>query len=67
MSDLPHWLAQGLGHLLGVGEQSADLVGAAGEQRLGEPDAASVEFADGVKGLVALLRLQPVDAQPQRG
>src|SRR5262249_32005902 len=63
----PDRLAQGLGHLPRADQQPPDLVGAAGEQGLGEPDAAGVEFADGVEGLVALLRLQPVDAQPQRG
>ena len=63
----PHGLAQRLGHLTRASQQLADLGGVTGQQRLGEPNAAGVEFADGVEGLVALLRLKAVDAQPERG
>jgi hypothetical protein len=61
----PHRLAQSGGHLAGADQQAAHFVGATGQQGLSEPDAAGGQFADGIEGLVALLGLQAVDAQPQ--
>ena len=58
-----HRLAQGLGPLLGLGDQASDLVGRRGEQRLGEPDPLAGQFPDDVEGLVPLLGLQAVDRE----
>jgi hypothetical protein len=58
-----HRLAQGLGPLLGLADQAADLFRGGGEQRLGEPDALLGQFPDDVEGLVPLLGLEAVDAE----
>jgi len=58
-------LAELLCPVLGLGDEAADLVGAAGQEGLGEPHALVAEFADDVEGLVALLGLEAVDGQDQ--
>jgi hypothetical protein len=60
-----HRLAQLLDPLLGLGQQTLHLVGAAGQQGLGEPDPLAAQLADDVEGFVPLLRLQAVDGQDQ--
>ena len=59
----PHRLAQGLGPLLGLGDQASDLVRGGGEQRLGEPDPLPGQLPHDVEGLVPLLGLEAVDAR----
>ena len=58
-----HRLAQGLGPLLGLGDQASDLVRGRREQRLGEPDPLPGQFPHDVEGLVPLLGLEAVDRE----
>ena len=56
---------QGFGPLLGLGDQSSDLVGLPGNQSLGEPDLLLGQFPHDVESLVSLLGLQAVDGENQ--
>jgi hypothetical protein len=60
-----HRLTQLCGPLLGLADETLDLVGGAGHQRLGEPDPLGVEFADHVERFVSLFGLESVNAQDQ--